>query len=417
MSKLNDYPQNEDEERLYYRIGTTYYRNISIPMADGTELERLCQWSAEAIKLDHGKDALNNTKIVKKLDSFVLIPSHLEYQRVIKNKYYNKYAPMPFVPYDNGMPIHSLDFVKHIFGDQFEIGLDYLKILLEKPIQQLPILCLISKERATGKSTFVNWLRMIFGSNMTLIVNDNFGSQFNADWATKLIIAMEETLLNKKEDSERFKNLSTAKYSKVESKGVDRQETEFFGKFILCSNNEDNFIYLDKDEIRFWVRKIGIPTNVDSDILQKLTNEIPSFLYFLRQRPMFVTKQTRMWFTPAQLKTTALERLKRANQNKLEFELAQILITIIDNLVDNKTEAEFCLGDALIYVKTVGFRSPDSNALKRILQDNWGLKPENNTKSYTKWLISNNTLSHTKARGRYYSINKKMLENLGFLDA
>ncbi|WP_335338980.1 hypothetical protein [Myroides odoratimimus] len=42
----------------------------------------------------------------------------------------------------------------------------------------------------------------------------------------------------------------------MEAKGKDRQEIEFFAKFILCSNNEDNFIQIDEEEIRFWIRKI-----------------------------------------------------------------------------------------------------------------------------------------------------------------
>ena len=45
--------------------------------------------------------------------------------------------------------------------------------------------------------------------------------------------------------SERIKNLSTAKTQKAEAKGKDKVEGDFFGKFILCSNNEDNFIKID----------------------------------------------------------------------------------------------------------------------------------------------------------------------------
>src|SRR5690606_19654496 len=119
-------------------------------------------------------------------------------------------------------------------------------------------------------------LKAIFGENMTINSNENFQSNFNSDWVTKLIIAVEEALLNKKEDSERFKNLSTAKYSKLESKGVDRMEVEFFGKFILCSNNEENFIYVDKPEVRYWVRKIPVLESCETDMLAKLEAEIPS---------------------------------------------------------------------------------------------------------------------------------------------
>jgi hypothetical protein len=37
--------------------------------------------------------------------------------------------------------------MEHIFGEQLELGLDYIKILLEKPTQMLPIL-MFGKQRA-----------------------------------------------------------------------------------------------------------------------------------------------------------------------------------------------------------------------------------------------------------------------------
>ena len=56
---------------------------------------------------------------------------------------------------------------------------------------------------------------------MTINNNEDFRSRFNSDWASKLIIAVDEVLLDKREDSERLKNLSTAKSYKTEAKGKD----------------------------------------------------------------------------------------------------------------------------------------------------------------------------------------------------
>lgn len=58
-----------------------------------------------------------------------------------------------------------LDFIKHIFGTQlfthngteiprWEIGLDYIQLLLHDPTQPLPILFLESTKNGTGKTTF-----------------------------------------------------------------------------------------------------------------------------------------------------------------------------------------------------------------------------------------------------------------------
>ena len=97
----------------------------------------------------------------------------------------------------------------------FELSsIDYIKLLLEKPTQILPVLCLVSESRNTGKTTFLNFIKVIFGANMTINTNEDFRSQFNSDWATKLIIGVDEVLLDKIEDSERIKILSTAKTQK-----------------------------------------------------------------------------------------------------------------------------------------------------------------------------------------------------------
>ena len=61
--------------------------------------------------------------------------------------------------------------------------MDYLQLLYLQPIQKLPILLLVSEERNTGKSTFLNFLKALFQNNVTFNTNEDFRSQFNSDWA------------------------------------------------------------------------------------------------------------------------------------------------------------------------------------------------------------------------------------------
>jgi phage/plasmid-associated DNA primase len=82
--------------------------------------------------------------------------------------------------------------LQQIFGDHLELGLDYLSILWKKPTQHLPVLCLVSNERNTGKTTFLNWLRMLFENNVGVIKKEDFKSRFNDAWVNKLIIAVDE---------------------------------------------------------------------------------------------------------------------------------------------------------------------------------------------------------------------------------
>lgn len=95
------------------------------------------------------------------------------------------------------------------------------------PLQKLPILLLVSEERNTGKSTFLNFLKLLFEANVTFNTNENFRSQFNDAWNGKLVIVVDEVLLNKREDSERLKNLRTTYNYKMEAKGRDREEVSF----------------------------------------------------------------------------------------------------------------------------------------------------------------------------------------------
>ena len=51
--------------------------------------------------------------------------------------------------------------------------------------------------------------------------------------------------------------LYPASVYKIEAKGKDRCEVHFFGKFIMCSNNEDTPVLIEPGETRYWVRKIN----------------------------------------------------------------------------------------------------------------------------------------------------------------
>ena len=219
-----------EDELEYFRIGTSYYKINEKPLISGETTKVLVRWRKETIIEDFGKAFLRD---VPKLDGFCCIPNHTNYEQFVNN-FYNKYHELPHKPSKIGEIKNSIYFVEHIFGEQKELGLDYLKLLFLRPTQTLPILCLVSQERGTGKSTFIHWLKAIFGHNMTYIKGDSFSSQFNSDWASKTIIAMDEVFFDKKEITERLKYLSTTDKDKVEAKGKDREEIEFFGKFILC---------------------------------------------------------------------------------------------------------------------------------------------------------------------------------------
>jgi hypothetical protein len=402
MSKIN---QDFSTER-YIRIGTSYYKTVKKPLSSGDFMTMLLPWSSECIKQDHGKSFLSE---IPKHDGFCFVPSHLDYQRIVGN-FYNRYYPFGHEPKE-GKPEKTLAYLEHIFGDQLEYGLDYLKILVEKPTQILPILCLVSAERNTGKTTFLNLLKAIFGDNMTINTNEDFRSNFNAEWAHKVIIGVDETFLERREDSEGLKNLSTATFYKAEAKGQDRQEIEFFGKFILCSNNEDNFVLVDPGETRYWIRKVPVLTKDNQNLLSELKKEIPFLIYQLQNRKLSTHKQSRMWFTTQQIATPALKKVIRQNRNKLEAEIAGVLLTIIDE--KELPEIKFCVGDVQDWLNWKGLRNHDTVAIRRALQSSWNLKPADNSNAYTQYKIAGDgSIYEAIQKGRFYVLDAKTVLQL-----
>ena len=259
----------------------------------------------------------------------------------VVGKFLNLYEPISHRPQEGDFPcIRSL--MEHIFGEQYELGMDYLQLLYLYPVQKLPILLLVSEERNTGKSTFLNFLKAVFQNNVTFNTNEDFRSQFNSDWAGKLLIMVDEVLLNRREDSERLKNLSTTLSYKVEAKGKDRDEIGFFAKFVLCSNNEH------------------LPVIID----------------------VYTEKESRMWFNPKRLETDALRKIIRSNRNRLEIEMAELLLDIMAKM--EVETVSFCLND-IIPLLVCSQVKVERAQVRKVVQECWKLTPAPNGLTYTAY--------------------------------
>jgi len=385
----------------YMRVGTEFYKKTETP--EGKTI--LQKWNRQTLIDDYGKESIAK---VKKYDSFCIIPSHNQFEQVVNNCY-NQYQPLSYELKEGNNYQNIIQFLKHIFGEQFELGLDYLTILWQKPTQILPILCLVSTERNTGKTTFINLLKLIFESNMTINTNDDFRSRFNADWSGKLIIGVDEVLLDKKEDSERIKNLSTAQSNKIEPKGRDKFEQSFFGNFILYSNNEDSFIIIDNEEIRYWIRKINPLENRDDiNLLQKMKVEVPYFANFLNSRNISTIPSSRMWFNSEELYTQALGNLINGNRSYVEKELYELLIDEFEN--SGQDELYYTAKNLLDMLKRNNVIA-QSNYIIKLLKEKYKLKPTNSSYKYYRTEILNPNdktgANYTIEKGRFYTFKKE----------
>ena len=388
----------------FIRVGTTLYKIVEQPRLNGGYVKKRIAWNNETLRQDYGKDYIGS---VPKYDGFCTVPEHIGYRSVV-GKFLNLYEPIDHRPQEGDLS-HIQSLVQHIFGEQYELGMDYLQLLYLQPIQKLPILLLVSEERNTGKSTFLNFLKALFQNNVTFNTNEDFRSQFNSDWAGKLLIVVDEVLLNRREDSERLKNLSTTFTYKVEAKGKDRTEIAFFAKFVLCSNNEYLPILIDAGETRYWVRKIMPLQSDDTNFLQKLKAEIPAFLYFLTQRELSTTQESRMWFNPRLTHTAALQKIIRSNRNRLEIEMTELLLDIMSNM--NVESVSFCLND-LVTLLLYSQVKVEKYQVRKVVQEVWKLTSAHNSLSYTAYEFAPHRECHYEPKrktGRFYTVTKEQL--------
>ena len=391
----------------FIRVGTTLYKLVNQPRLNGGYVKKRIVWNNETLRQDYGKHFLAT---VPKYDGFCTVPDHVNYRPVV-DKFLNLYEPINYKPMEGDFPsIRSL--VEHIFGEQYELGMDYLQLLYLQPIQKLPILLLVSEERNTGKSTFLNFLKALFQNNVPFNTNEDFRSQFNSDWAGKLLIVVDEVLLSRREDSERLKNLSTTLSYKVEAKGKDRDEIAFFAKFVLCSNNEYLPVIIDAGETRYWVRKIDRLQTDDTDFLQKLKAEIPAFLYHLQHRQLSTEKESRMWFATSLLHTEALQKIIRSNRNRLEIEMCELILDIMASMgIDTFS---FCCNDILTLLANTYVKA-EKHQVRKVLQECWKLIPAPNGLTYTTYQLNYNRecrYEPIRRVGRFYTVTRQQLETL-----
>ena len=391
----------------FIRVRTTLYKIVEQPKLNGGYVRKRIVWNNETLRQDSGKDYIGS---VPKYDGFCTVPEHLNYRPIV-GKFLNLYEPIDHHPKEGDFSyIRSL--VRHIFGEQYELGMDYLQLLYLQPIQKLPIPLLVSEERNTGKSTFLNFLNLLFQNNVTFNTNEDFRSRFNFDWAGKLLIVVDEVLLNRREDSERLKNLSTTLSYKVEAKGKDRDKIAFFAKFVLCSNNEYLPVIIDAGETRYWVRKIDRLQSDDTDFLQKLKAEIPAFLHFLQHGTLSTEKENRMWFAPSLLHTEALQKIIRSNRNRLEIEMHELILDIMKSV--GTDTFSFCYDDILLLLAQSQIKA-ERHQVRKVLQECWKLTPAHNTLTYTTYQVSCSReyrYSPIETTGRYYTVTKEFLQTL-----
>lgn len=358
-----------NEDVTYMRIGVDYFKKIRKLDRYNIERTELKRWVKDEIKQDHGKTYLDK---IPRFDDFTIRPNNLSYEPVVKNCY-NLYREFPHSP-ARGSWKWTKVLLEHIFGEQYDLGLRYLQILYLHPDRLMPILVLVSRERQTGKTTFINWLNMIFGDNMANINPEDLINGFNFSYAASNIIAIEETMVEKNVTVEKLKSLATTKFISVNQKFVSQYRMPFFGKIILTSNMEDKFARIDQEEIRFFIRKVHAPKIENHNIENDMLSEISAFLHHLTTLPPVNFSTDRTGFTPEELDNESLRLIKHESTPETEKELNMFFEELFLN--ELKNEDQFYV-DAINIKQKYYSKDPRSGTqwILRILKTNMKIQP------------------------------------------
>lgn len=351
------------------------------------------------------------------------IPSHVDYAECITNaigdRFYNDYRPIMHVP-EEGTWVNIEQIIRHIFGEQFEMGLDYFQLLYINPLHPLPILLLVSTKTGTGKSTFCKLIQAIFGANALPLTTAIFESRFNSYWTGKLIVYVEEQESDSKEQrkqSAKIKNAVTAEKLPSEGKGKDPKLVNNYVKVIICSNDEVSPVKIEPDDTRFWVRQIPtLPQEEEGiDILSECKKEIPAFLWFLRHRQMSKERENRLWFRPEDFRTNAWWKIVNGSKSSIERSLIEMLGELMES--ESIRSVSFTALELVTTIKTsVSFSEKDKREVStfeiRSILHSWELKASKKNVRHKHFIFDGEqVMVKPNDPGKAFTITKELIES------
>ena len=253
---------------------------------------------------------------VPKYYGFTVEHDFENYRQRVDN-FYNLSSPLQHTECNGNFPTIEKMF-KHIFQHQVEIGYDRYQLLLQQPKQMQPVLVLVSEVQGTGKTSLLNFDAALFGSNAVTTKMSEYIQPFNALYASKLLIGIDESSIDENFIKQRIKQDSTSQSILLRKMHTEHVTMPFYGKFTLCSNKEDDFAHIERSDIRFWIIKVPRLDSFNPNFLADIKKEIPAFLYWMKRRKMSVpVSQSRQWFSQEQLKTDALENCIQNSKSRI----------------------------------------------------------------------------------------------------
>ena len=323
----------------YIRVGTNFYHKD----AETGELEL---WKKETMTQDFGSD---HVKRFPETNKYVKFCNIVDFVNPIQNvgRMYNKFKKPDWKP-EPGEWKTTEKLLRKVFSavgdDQYEDGLDWIQLQLTKPKQILHCLILGSESREAGKDTFVEWMQMLLGKHNTFFQDiEEFLKPFNSSFADKCLIALNEVKFSSINDGsmEKIKQYITQDTVVVNEKFQNQVTLDYYGKMIMLTNNIHDFMKLDDEENRFWIRTMPLldkTKDFDPHFKDKLAAELPHFVDFILNRTLKHTeKLSRFWMPESITHTSERERLVENSKSSLYLEIRDLFE---DTFSERKKETE-----------------------------------------------------------------------------
>ncbi len=377
----------------YLRIGVNYYKKtMKTRLVEGMTVKMgvLTPWAKGEISTDFGPKALN---YIKKFDDFVNFPNWLDFTQVVENNF-NICRPLPYTP-KIGKIDTFVKFIQHIAGSEDFISvhngavkenpviasngtmlLDYLSLMIQQPTMPLPVLCLISKNQETGKTTLAQMIALMFEGNSVIMQTKDFTNDFNSLWASKFFLCVDEGRFDdKKAAKEQLKYLSISSEVGLNTKNKAQMMIDNFSKIMICSNDENGFILLEPDDLRFWLLKVQKVEKRDPNLKAELFREIPAIFYYLANRDIFHLKITRQWFADECVQNELFWHTLKVGKAHWKIEIDYCINHIFENI--QKDVIKMTVNDILLAVTVFRGKSDLTPvSVRRYLKDDLLLEPQ-----------------------------------------
>lgn len=310
----------------YIRVGTSFFKKSK---------DKLHIWNKETLTADFGSDYIKQFPDELKYEGFVNQVEFVE-DTVRRDRQYNRFKKPEWPTLTKGKFPTTEKLLRKVFSDcgqdQYEHGLDWIQLQLTNPKQMLHCLILGSESREAGKDTFILWMKMLLGKHNVYFSDiENFLKPFNSPYADKCLIALNEVKFSSINDGsmEKIKQYVTQDSVLIDEKFQVPVELDYYGKVVMLTNNVHDFMRIDDEENRFWIRtmpKLNKKKDFDPHFMDKLEQELGHFLHFITNRTLKTDgKQTRFYLPDSVTHTEELERIRENSKSSLYIEIKDLL--------------------------------------------------------------------------------------------